>query len=180
MQNFNQATKIHFIITGSIAAYKSMEVLSGLIQSGAQVQTIVTKNAQNFIGCATLEGLTGKPPLVDTFEPGKMMSHIHEERSSEIIVVAPATANFINKIAHGLADDFASTFLLAHGFNKPLLIAPSMNTAMYKHPATQESLLKLKGWGVQVIEPEVGNLACGENGQGRMAEPSQILNKISL
>ncbi|HPI39469.1 MAG TPA: bifunctional phosphopantothenoylcysteine decarboxylase/phosphopantothenate--cysteine ligase CoaBC [Pseudobdellovibrionaceae bacterium] len=171
--------KIHFIITGSIAAYKAAEVLSRLQQAGFQIQTIVTKNALQFIGPATLEGLTGAPPLMDIYESGKMMKHIHEIRSSDLIIVAPATAHFINKISHGLADDFASTLLLAHRYDKPLLIAPAMNSAMYEHPETQNSLIKLKKWGATILEPSIGNLACGEVGTGRMIDPENIFNAIN-
>lgn len=179
MSKFKKNQKIHFILTGSIAAYKSLEVISRLQQKGYSVQTLVTKNALQFVGAATLEGLTGKAPLVDTYETGKMMSHIHEIRSSDLIVVAPATANCINKISHGLADDLPSSFLLAHRYDKPLLIAPAMNTSMYEHPETQHSINKLKKWGATILEPTSGTLACGEIGPGRMIEPLDLFNAIT-
>lgn len=167
------------IMTGSIACYKAAHVLSRLTQSGHQVQVVATKSALEFIGAATIEGLTGRPVCSDLHQPGEMMGHIHWARWADLILVAPATANYINKIASGFADDLASTLFLAHDFTKPFVITPAMNTAMYLHPITQSSMEKLKHLGVEILETASGVLACGENGFGRLLEPDLILKEVS-
>lgn len=170
--------KILFKLSGSIACYKSCQVISGLVQGGHEVQTACTAGALRFIGAATLEGLTGRPVLVDPFEPGRMMAHIHVARWADLAILAPASANTINRLAHGLASDMVGALYLAYDRSKPYLLAPAMNEAMLEHPVTRESLERLSSWGVRILPTGLGNQACGTVGQGRLLEPEQILMLI--
>lgn len=172
------SAKILYNLSGSIACFKSCMVISQLVQRGYQVQTACTAGALQFIGSATLEGLTGRPVLVDPFEPGRMMDHIHVARWADLAILAPASANTINRLANGLASDMVGTLFLAFDRTKPYLLAPAMNEAMLAHPATRESLERLAGWGVQVLPTASGHQACGTTGQGRLLEPEQILALI--
>ncbi len=171
-------SKILFKISGSIAAYKSAYLISKLVQNGFDVQTVVTSSSLQFIGKATLEGLTGKHVLIDQYEDGKMMNHINLMKWADLIILCPASANTINKMANGIADNLVTSLFLAHSWNKPYLIAPAMNTAMYKHPATQESLNKLKDWGVDILPTDSGHLACGDIGEGKLFDPDRIYDHI--
>lgn len=171
-------SKILFKISASIAAYKSAYLISKLMQNGFEVQTVMTNSALQFIGKATLEGLTGKPVLIDHFEDGKMMNHINLMKWADLIIFCPASANTINKMANGIADNLVTSLFLAHSWDKPYLIAPAMNTAMYKHPATQESLTKLKKWGVDILPTDSGYLACGDIGEGKLFDPDKIYDHI--
>jgi phosphopantothenoylcysteine decarboxylase/phosphopantothenate--cysteine ligase len=173
-----QPKKILIKMSGSIAAYKVCQVISKLVQAGHEVQVVTSPHAHHFIGSSTLEGLSQKPVVFDTFAPNHAMAHIHLMRWADIILAAPATANFINKIAAGIGDDLLSTLFLAHDFKKPYLIAPAMNTSMYLHPITQQSLAKLKNFSIEILEAESGVLACGEVGWGRLLEPETLLKKI--
>ena len=171
-------SKILFKISASIAAYKSAYLISKLVQNGFEVQTVVTESALKFIGKATLEGLTGKPVLIDHFEESKMMNHINLMKWADIIILCPASANTISKMANGIADNLVTSLFLAHKWDKPYLIAPAMNTAMYNHPATQESLNKLIEWGVNILPTNSGYLACGDVGEGKLLEPDIIYDHI--
>ena len=124
-------SKILFIMSGSIACYKACQVISRLSQKGHDVQVVATSSALKFIGNATIEGLTGKPVISDLFSAGNVMDHIHLARWADLVIVAPATADFINKMASGISSDLASSLFLAHDFSKSFLVAPAMNTAMY-------------------------------------------------
>ncbi|MFN3873119.1 MAG: bifunctional phosphopantothenoylcysteine decarboxylase/phosphopantothenate--cysteine ligase CoaBC [Ignavibacterium sp.] len=170
--------KILFQITGSIAAYKSAYLISKLVQNNFDVQTIATRSALKFIGQATLEGLTSKPVLTDQFQTGQMMAHINLIKWADIIVIAPASANTINKMANGIADNLITSLFLAYNFDKPYLIAPAMNSNMFEHPATQSSMMKLKNWGLQILPVQSGYLACGDYGSGKMLEPDMIFEYI--
>jgi phosphopantothenoylcysteine decarboxylase/phosphopantothenate--cysteine ligase len=170
--------KILFQLTGSIAGYKACHVISRLVQAGHEVEVVASPSALQFIGPATLEGLTGRPVHSDTFARGGAMDHIHLIRWADLVVICPATANTINKMVNGVGDDLVSTLFLAHDFKKPFIIAPAMNTMMYRHPATQKSLKTLREWGIEVLEPEAGALACGEVGEGRLLEPDLILKRL--
>lgn len=165
-------------ISGSIAAYKSAHVISRLVQAGCEVQTVASNSALQFIGPATLEGLTGKPVITDTFQPRHMMDHIHLARWADLAILCPATANSINKLAAGIADDFVGTLFLAYEKSKPYLVAPAMNEQMLNHPATQKSLQTLKSYGVEILETYAGTLACGEEGYGKLLDPDLIIQKI--
>jgi len=170
--------KILVKITGSIAAYKSAYLISKLMQDDFDVEVVATRSALQFIGIATIEGLTHKPVHTDMFEPGKMMSHIDLSKWADIIIVVPADANTINKFAHGIADNLVTSLFLAHDRDKPYLIAPAMNTAMFLHPATQESLKKLSDWGIQILPTDEGYLACGDTGDGKLLDPDIIYGHI--
>lgn len=169
---------ILFIFTGSIACYKAVNVVSKLAQEGHQVQCVMTSSASQFIGTATLEGLTGLRVHTSVFEEGQIMGHIKLIRDADIIVVAPATANFINKISAGIADDLASTLFLAHDFKKPFILFPAMNSSMYHHPVTQKSMQNLAAMGITISSTGSGILACGEVGYGKLLEPELILAEI--
>jgi phosphopantothenoylcysteine decarboxylase/phosphopantothenate--cysteine ligase len=165
-------------MTGSIACYKACNIISILVQAGHQVQVAASSAALKFIGSATLEGLTGNPVQSDLWASGQAMDHIHLVRWADLILMAPASANSINKIAHGVGDDLVTTLFLAHDFKRPLLIAPAMNTSMYLHPVTQVSLQKLRKMGVQILETASGVLACGEVGYGKLLDPELILAEV--
>ncbi|WP_374029328.1 bifunctional phosphopantothenoylcysteine decarboxylase/phosphopantothenate--cysteine ligase CoaBC [Bdellovibrio bacteriovorus] len=171
-------SKVLFIMTGSIACYKACHVISRLVQNGCEVQVVATPSALKFVGNATLEGLTGKPVVSDMYAAGNVMDHIHLMRWADAIVVAPATASFLNKAAQGVGDDLVQTLFLAHDFKKPFLIAPAMNTSMYLHPVTQKSLEALRGMGLQILDTASGILACGEEGWGKLLEPDMILKFV--
>lgn len=170
--------KILFKLTGSIAAYKSAYLISKLVQNGFEVQTVASNSALQFIGKATLEGLTSKPVYTDSFEDGKMMSHINLVKWADLTILCPASANTVNKMANGIGDNLVTSLFLAHDWNKPYIIAPAMNTAMFNHPATQESFTKLEKWGVKILPTDDGHLACGDYGKGKLLDPDKIFNHI--
>ncbi|HET9546923.1 MAG TPA: flavoprotein, partial [Desertimonas sp.] len=170
--------EVLFQLSGSIAAYKACHVVSRLVQAGCAVQTVATRAALEFVGPATLEGLTGRAVAADTFAAGSHMDHIHLVRRADLIVLCPATANTINRLAAGIADDLIGTMFLAFDFRVPYIVVPAMNAAMYEHPATAAALDRLTGWGVEVIQPSAGALACGEIGPGRLAEPDDIVANL--
>ena len=170
--------EVLFQLSGSIAAYKACHVVSRLVQAGCGVQTVATRSALEFVGPATLEGLTGRPVATETIAPGSMMDHIHLVRRADLVVLCPATANTINRLAAGIADDLIGTMFLAFDFRVPYVVVPAMNAAMYEHPATTAALERLRGWGVEFIEPSSGSLACGEIGPGRLAEPDDIVAEL--
>lgn len=172
-------SKILFKMTGSIAAFKAAAVISKLKQQGHEIQVVASPAALQFIGAATLEGLSGRPVLTDLWEKGHAMDHIHAMRWADLIIVCPASAHFINRIAQGVGDDLLTTMFLAHDFKKPYLIAPAMNTSMYLHPATQKSTQTLKDWKLEILESASGVLACGEQGYGRLLEPDLLLEEIN-
>jgi phosphopantothenoylcysteine decarboxylase/phosphopantothenate--cysteine ligase len=172
--------RILFQLSGSIAAFKACAAISRLAQEGYEVQAVATANALRFVGTATLEGLTGREPMTDTFAPGRAMQHIEASKWADVAVLCPASASAINKLAAGIGDDLLSTLFLAHDFAKPYLIVPAMNEKMYLHPATQSSLEKLKSWGVRVLEPAKGAHACGDAGWGRLLEPEAIALEVAL
>lgn len=171
-------SKILFQMTGSIACYKACQAVSKLVQAGYEVQVVASSAALQFVGNSTIEGLTGKPVVSGLYASGNVMDHIHLVRWADLIIVAPASANFINKIARGVGDDLATTQFLAHDFKKPYLVAPAMNTSMYLHPVTQESIRLLKNMGVEILETASGVLACGEVGWGRLLEPDLLVKEV--
>ena len=169
-------------VTGSIAAYKAADLASRLMKQHAQVHVIMTKNASEFIAPLTFETLTGRKCITDTFErnyPSDSpveVEHISLAKKADLVIVAPATANIIAKMAYGIADDMLSTTLLA--CTCPVLVSPAMNTRMYEHPATQANLAVLKERGVKIIEPSSGHLACGDEGKGKLPEPAFLVDCI--
>lgn len=173
-------SKVLVLISGSIAAYKACYLISKMVQAGHEVKVVASQSALQFVGIATLEGLSGKPVAHNTFETGSAMDHINLIRWADIVICIPATANFINKLASGIGDDLLSTLALAHDFKKPFLIAPAMNVQMYLHPATQKSLKTLREYGFAILETASGVLACGEEGFGKLLDPDLIYEEISL
>ena len=165
-------------VTGSIAAYKIANLASALVKLGAGVRVIMTRNAANFITPTTFETLTGNRCLIDTFDRNFEfdVQHIALAKQADVVLIAPASADIIGKIAHGIADDMLTTTVMA--CRCPKLIAPAMNTAMYENPIVQDNLRMLEYYGWQVIDPAVGHLACGDTGSGKMPEPEQLLQWI--
>ena len=166
-------------VTGGIAAYKSAEVVSRLRHLGADVHVIMTKNATEFVAPLTFRTLSANPVVTDTFaEPEEWnVEHVALAKLADLFVIAPATANILAKMANGIADDMLSTTVLAT--KAPVLVAPAMNTGMWTAKATQQNVSVLKSRGVQMIGPESGKLACGDEGAGRMSEPADIVAKIA-
>lgn len=155
-------------VTGSIAAYKMANVASMLVKLGCEVHVIMTQNATNFIHPITFESLTGQKCLVDTFDRNFQfqVAHVSLAKQADLFLVAPASADVISKMANGIADDMLTTTLLAA--KCPVVVAPAMNTNMYENRIVQDNLSKLRHYGITVIEPEVGRLACGDSGAGKM------------
>ncbi|MDR3586366.1 MAG: bifunctional phosphopantothenoylcysteine decarboxylase/phosphopantothenate--cysteine ligase CoaBC [Desulfosporosinus sp.] len=171
--------KILVGVTGGIAAYKVAEVISRLRKLHAEVHVAMTKSATEFIAPLTLQSLSANPVHVELFDEPKLwnVEHIALAKHIDVVVVAPATANILTKMAIGLADDFLSTVLLAT--RAPIFVAPAMNHAMYHHPATQANLALLKDRGIQAIGPDTGFQACGTEGDGRMSEPVEIVESLA-
>ncbi len=165
-------------ITGSIAAYKIAYLASALHKLHADVHVLMTENATNFINPITFETLTGNKCLVDTFDRNFQfqVEHVSIAKKADIVMIAPASANVIGKIANGLADDMLTTTVMACRCQK--LFAPAMNTAMYENPIVQDNIRKLKHYGYEVITPASGYLACGDTGAGKMPEPETLLEYI--
>ncbi|HSA91119.1 MAG TPA: bifunctional phosphopantothenoylcysteine decarboxylase/phosphopantothenate--cysteine ligase CoaBC [Burkholderiales bacterium] len=165
-------------ITGGIAAYKAAELTRLLVKDGADVRIVMTEAATRFVGTATLQALSGQPAWTDLWDArvNDAMGHIELSRDRELIVVAPASADFMAKLAHGLADDLLSTLCLAR--RCPLMVAPAMNVEMWQNPATARNAETLRRDGVQIVGPASGGQACGELGMGRMTEPADILADI--
>jgi phosphopantothenoylcysteine decarboxylase len=168
-----------FALTGSIACYKACTAISRLAQAGVAVQTVATAEALRFIGPATLEGLSGRPVYGNLWEPGRALDHIELARRADLAVVCPATANTVNRLAAGLADDPIGTLFLAWEFpEKPWWIVPAMNARMWSHPATRAGVARLRSWPVRVLEPAEGPHACGEEGPGRFPDPEALAKEI--
>ena len=165
-------------VTGSIAAYKIAYLASALHKLHADVHVMMTKNATNFINPITFETLTGNKCLVDTFDRNFQfqVEHVSIAKKADVVMIAPASANVIGKIANGLADDMLTTTVMACRCRK--IIAPAMNTAMYENPVVQDNMKKLKSYGYEVITPASGYLACGDTGAGKMPEPETLLEYI--
>ena len=165
-------------VTGGIAAYKVASLASMLVKQHADVQVIMTENATNFITPTTFETLTGNKCLVDTFDRNFQfqVEHVALAKRADIFMIAPATANVIAKVAHGLADDMLTTTFLA--CKKPKYIVPAMNTQMYENPITQDNLDICRRYGMHVVEPASGYLACGDTGAGKMPEPELLMEYI--
>ena len=172
--------KILLIICGGISAYKSLELIRSLKKQGSEVKTILTKNAKQFVTSLSVVSLSGEKVYDDLFNPENEaeMDHIALSRWADLILVAPATANTISKLSSGFSDDLASTVILAS--DKDIFLAPAMNVRMWEHPSTKENLNKLKFFGYNIIGPEIGDMACGEFGEGKMTEPNDIVQKIDL
>ena len=177
MNNLNNK-KILLIICGGIAAYKSLEIIRLLKKSGVIIKTILTKNGAEFVTPLSITSLSQSKVYQDLFniENELEMDHISLSRWADLILIAPATANTISKLANGNSDDLASTVALAS--NKKIFIAPAMNVRMWDHQSTRENISKLKTYSYKLIGPEIGDMACGEYGEGKMLEPKNIVNEI--
>ncbi|MBU1425774.1 MAG: bifunctional phosphopantothenoylcysteine decarboxylase/phosphopantothenate--cysteine ligase CoaBC [Gammaproteobacteria bacterium] len=171
-----QTKRIVLGITGGIAAYKAAELARLLIKQGIEVQVAMTEAATHFITPATMQALTGNPVLVNQWQDDKGMAHIQTSRVADAIVIAPATADFIAKLAHGLANDLLSSLCLAR--DCPLLVAPAMNKQMWANAATQRNVQRLADDGVVVLGPASGAQACGEEGMGRMLEAEELARDV--
>jgi len=170
--------RILLIIGGGIAAYKSLELIRDLTKRGISTRCILTSAGENFVTPLSLAALSGEKVYTDLFSltDETDMGHIELSRSADLVVVAPATADLMSKCANGLANDLASTTLLAT--DKPVLMAPAMNVRMWEHAAVRRNFETLESDGIEFVGPDEGEMACGEFGQGRMAEPAAIANVI--
>jgi len=165
-------------LTGGVACYKSAELVRRLLEHGASVDVVMTKSACRFITPSTMQALSGRPVLTDLWDDRahNSMAHINLTREADLVLVAPATANFMVKLSHGLADDLLSTLCLAS--NIPIMVAPAMNREMWLAPPTQRNVTQLREDGIQILGPGVGLQACGETGDGRMLEPDELVNAL--
>src|SRR5512134_138058 len=165
-------------LTGGIAAYKAAELARLLIKDGFQVQAAMTDAARHFVGAATLQAITGRPVYTQLWDPAisNSMAHINLGREADLILVAPASADFLAKLANGAADDLLSTLCLAR--DCPLMVAPAMNRQMWDNPATRRNLETLREDGVTVLGPASGDQACGETGMGRMVEAEELARAV--
>ena len=177
MQNLLEK-KILLIICGGISAYKSLELIRSLKKRGSKVKTILTKSAKEFVTPLSVASLSQEKVYDDLFGSDNEadMDHISLSRWSDAIIVAPATANIISKLSVGSSDDLASTVILAS--DKNIFLAPAMNVRMWEHPSTKDNINKLKNFGYKIIGPEIGDMACGEYGKGKMTEPYEVINQI--
>ena len=167
--------KVLVVICGGISAYKSLELIRGLKKKQVEIKTIITKSAKEFVTPLSITSLSQGKVYEDLFssESESEMDHISLSRWADLIIVVPATANTISKLSNGLTDDLASTVLLAS--NKKIFIVPAMNVRMWDHPSNKKNIIKLREYGYSIIGPEIGDMACGEYGEGKMTEPSDIL-----
>ncbi|MDA8537613.1 bifunctional phosphopantothenoylcysteine decarboxylase/phosphopantothenate--cysteine ligase CoaBC [Candidatus Pelagibacter bacterium] len=172
--------KILLIICGGISAYKSLELIRLLKKKDSIIKTILTKSAKEFVTPLSVASLSQEKVYDDMFnaENEAEMDHISLSRWADVIIVAPATANTISKLSAGSSDDLASTVILAS--DKDIFLSPAMNVRMWEHPSTRENLNKLKTYGYQIIGPEIGEMACGEFGEGKMTNPKEILEQIEI
>ena len=173
--SYYEGMKILLIITGSVAAYKAAEFARLATKAGHSVTTIISKGGEQFIKPLQISSLTGEDVHTDLWDE---MLHIDLTREADLVVVAPASADIIAKMAHGIADDLASTTLLAS--NKQVYIAPAMNVEMWNKPSTQRNLEQIKADGIKIIDPCSGELACGEEGIGKLADPEDILAALDI
>jgi len=173
----DKKTSIALGITGSIAAYKAADLTSRLVKAELDVVVLMTESARKLVTAQTFLALSRNPVITDLWEiPEWQPGHIALANRAALLAVAPCTANFIGKLAHGIADDALSTYALSH--SGPVLLAPAMNPKMWQHQAVQANSIILRERGVEFIGPEAGHVACGDEGKGRMAEPEAIQAKI--
>jgi len=172
--------KIVLGLSGGVACYKAAELCRALTREGASVQVVMTEAATHFIGQVTMQALSGRTVYTDQWD-GRIpnnMAHIDLTRDADAILVAPCSADFLFKLAHGATDDLLSTLCLARPHQVPLLVAPAMNVEMWEKPATQRNVAQLRADGVQIFGPAAGSQACGETGMGRMLEPNELLEEL--
>jgi len=174
----NDKPKILLLISGSIAAYKALDLLSQLTKWGADTRVVLSAGAERFITAASVEGLTGRVPHGQLFASGDAMAHIRLAEWADLALVYPASASTINRLAAGLADDLIGTLSLARVPTTPFWLAPAMNPKMWAHPAVQAAASRLQDWSYRVIDPDSGSMACGDSGPGRLVEPEAMLLEI--
>ena len=179
MNNLN-GKKILLIICGGIAAYRSLEIIRLLKKDGVTIKTILTKSGAEFVTPLSITSLSQSKVYQDLFniENESEMDHISLSRWADLILIVPATANTISKLANGNSDDLASTVVLAS--NKQIFIAPAMNVRMWDHQSTKQNILKLKSYNYKLIGPQIGDMACGEYGEGKMSEPKEIISELEI
>jgi phosphopantothenoylcysteine decarboxylase/phosphopantothenate--cysteine ligase len=172
--------KIVLGLSGGVACYKAAELCRALVKEGATVQVVMTESATRFIGAVTMQALSGQTVYTDQWDPriANNMAHIDLTRGADAVLIAPCSADFLRKLAHGACDDLLSTLCLARPRQVPLLVAPAMNVEMWEHPATQRNVAQLIDDGVSVFGPAAGEQACGETGLGRMLEPEDIVEEL--
>ncbi len=172
--------KIVLALSGGVACYKAAELCRALTKEGASVQVVMTDAATHFITPVTMQALSGRPVYTDQWDPrvNNNMAHIDVTRDADAIVIAPCSADFIRKLAHGACDDLLSTMCVARPRHVPLLVAPAMNVEMWTNPATRRNVDQLRDDGIGILGPAAGEQACGETGMGRMLEPQQLLDEI--
>lgn len=170
--------KILLLISGSIAAYKALDLLSQLKKWGAELRVVLSPGAERFVTAASVEGLSGRVPHADLWAAGDSMAHIQLAEWADLVLLYPASASILSRLAHGLADDLIGCLSLARVPSTPFWIAPAMNPKMWAHPAVQDSAARLRNWGYRLIEPDQGIMACGEVGAGRLVEPEWMFEEI--
>ena len=170
------AHEILFGVTGGIAAYKSVTIVSRLVQNGCGVTVVMTESATELVAPKTFEALSGRTVRTSVFHTDRIHAHIELAREADLFCIAPATANILAKAAHGIADDLLSTLILS--FEGPMLFAPAMNPVMWSKPVVQRNVRQLLEDGAVMIGPESGRMSCGETGAGRMTEPDRIVEEI--
>lgn len=175
----SRTVNILLLMSGSIACAKASSLIPAWKKQGHKVRVASTRSVAQFVGPATLQGLGAESVFDNVFAPGQAMEHISLGKWADIIIAAPATSNLINKLSSGIADDAVTTlWQAAFGRGKPMFIVPAMNTRMWRYPATQESVNRLQQWGIHVLPVASGELACGEQGEGRMLEPVEIMKTV--
>lgn len=174
----SHAKKVLLQVGGSIAAFKAAALCSKLAQAGYEIEIVLSDAAEQFVGSATFEGLTRKLVHRGVFDEGRRMAHIDLMRWADIVLAYPASANTLSTLAQGRSDSLIGALFLAHRFDRPYWIAPAMNEAMWLHPATRRNTEILRSWGVEILEPAAGSLACGEVGSGRLIEPEEMFARI--
>jgi len=178
-ESIDTSANILLLMSGSIACAKASSLISEWTRKGHKVRVACTRSVKEFVGPATLQGLGAKMVFDNVFAPQQAMEHISLGRWADVIIAAPATSNLVNKLSAGIADDAVTTlWQAAFGQGKPMLIIPAMNTRMWRYPATQQSVNRLRQWGIHVLPVASGELACGEQGEGRMLEPAEILKTV--
>ena len=178
-KHVDKPVNILLLMSGSIACAKASSLISEWTKRGHRVRVACTQSVSEFVGHATLQGLGAESVFDHVFAPGRAMEHISLGKWADIIIAAPATSNLINKLSTGIADDAVTTlWQAAYGQQKPMVIVPAMNTRMWSYPATQESVGRLRQWGIHILPVDKGELACGEKGEGRMPEPVEILKTV--
>jgi phosphopantothenoylcysteine decarboxylase / phosphopantothenate---cysteine ligase len=172
--------KIVLGLSGGVACYKAADLCRALVKEGAQVQVVMTEAATHFIGAVTMQALSGQTVYTDQWDPrmANNMAHIDLTRGADAVLIAPCSADFIRKLAHGACDDLLSTLCLARPHQVPLLVAPAMNVEMWQNPATQRNVARLREDGICIFGPAAGEQACGETGLGRMLEPEDLLEEL--